>query len=92
MSNIESLSVVYDRGSDVLYINTRRELAARGIEDRNGIVWRYDRHGRLIGATVLDFRDRWFDQAPLLAGELSRRFHISESQAMVVVERAAEGR
>jgi uncharacterized protein YuzE len=74
MSNLRPFNVVYDRESDVLYISTRREPAARGIEDKNGIVWRYDRQGELIGATVLDFHDHWFNQGPLLAGEISRHF------------------
>jgi hypothetical protein len=92
MSKVGSLNVVYDRGSDVLYISTRREAAVRGVEDKNGIVWRYDRQGELIGATVLDFHNRGFDQTPRLAGELSRNFRIPEPQAMVVVEDAIGGR
>lgn len=91
MSDIIHFNVMYDRESDVLYITTRREQAARGIEDKNGIVWRYDRRGELIGATVLDFYDHWFDRRSLLAGEISRHFHIPEPQAIVVLQHAMEG-
>ncbi len=91
MSNV-SFNVTYDADSDVLYISTRRVAAARGIEDEYGIVWRYDRHGELIGATVVDFYDHWFNRRPLLAGEISRRFHVPPPQAMVVLEHALEHR
>lgn len=88
MSSVSSFSVVYDADSDVLYISKRRQPAVRGVEDRNGIVWRYDRDGELIGATVVDFYDRWFEQQPLLAAELSRRFDIPTPQARVVLDHA----
>jgi hypothetical protein len=87
-----SFNVVYDRGSDVLYISRRRDSAARGIEDKYGIVWRYDVRGNLIGATVVDFHDRWLDQQTLLADELSRRFEIPSPQAQVVLNHALDSR
>ena len=88
MSKVSSFNVTYDRDSDVLYISTRREAAARGVEDSYGIVWRYDREGELIGATVVDFYDNWFNKQSQLADELSRRFHIPTPQAKVVLDHA----
>lgn len=92
MPNVAAFRVVYDAGSDVLYISTRREAAARGIEDANGIVWRYDGAGALIGATVVDFHDRWVDHTSKLAEEISRHFHIPVPQARGVVDRGLEDR
>jgi uncharacterized protein YuzE len=88
MTDIGSFYVAYDRGSDVLYISSRREPAARGEEAANGIVWRFSGDGELIGATILDFLDYWIDRQSVLASELSQHFHIPELQAMDVVERA----
>ena len=92
MAQISSFRVEYDRDQDVLYIISRHVPAARGIEDASGIVWRYDNTGELIGATVVDFYDRWFTHQSQLAEELSRHFAIPPSQARVVVEYAFESR
>jgi hypothetical protein len=89
---VSTFVVTYDAGSDVLYIARRQEPAARGVESRTGIVWRYDREGELIGATVLDFHDRWAHKSHELAVELSRRFHLPTPQMRVVVDRALEER
>ncbi|HVL71894.1 MAG TPA: hypothetical protein VM434_08420 [Beijerinckiaceae bacterium] len=88
MLNASSLLAVYDRSADVLYITRRREAAGRGVEDPNGIVWRYGGAGDVIGATVLDFGETWFDRRAQLAGEIARGFAISPSQAADMVDRA----
>jgi uncharacterized protein YuzE len=88
MSKIESFNVTYDSGSDVLYISCRRDVAARGVEDKYGIVWRYDQTGALIGATIMDFVDFWGSQQSLLADQISSHFHIPPPQAAVVIEHA----
>lgn len=92
MPRTSTFIVTYDAGSDVLYVARRQESAARGVESRSGIVWRYDRQGRLIGATVLDFYDRWSHKSEDLAAELSHHFQIPTPQAQVVVDRALEQR
>ncbi|MCF6122504.1 MULTISPECIES: DUF2283 domain-containing protein [Mesorhizobium] len=92
MSRISAFEVVYDADSDVLYISRRRDVAARGIEDKSGIVWRYDRSGELIGATVVDFHDLWASRGDELASELSEKFHVPTPQAQVVVNFALEQR
>jgi uncharacterized protein YuzE len=88
MSSVNSFNVTYDQDSDVLYISKRAEPAARGIEDRWGIVWRYDKDGELIGATIVDFHFQWSSRRSLLTDEISKRFNIPEPQASVVVEHA----
>lgn len=90
MSNRRSLDVLYDAESDVLYVSRRREPAARGVEDKNGIVWRYGDDGELVGATVPDFNGHWLHREPLLAKELSRRFRIPAATAKAAVEQALE--
>lgn len=93
MTQIGSFTVVYDRNSDVLYITTRRgEPAARGVEDPAGIVWRYDGHNDLIGATVLDFREHWYQESrkPDLVHQLSCRFHVPPGQSTALVESGAQ--
>lgn len=86
MSNDASFNVQYDSRADVLYIARRIEPAAKGIEDRYGIVWRYDGAGELLSATIMDFHDRWQDREVELAGRLSDRFGITARQMMVVLD------
>jgi len=90
MSGISSFNVTYDRDGDVLYISKRKIPAARGIEDKFGIVWRYDNDGELIGATIVDFYERWFKDKDALAVRLSSEFHITPPQARVVLDHALE--
>jgi len=92
MSNVSSCQVLYDRDSDVLYISTRQVPAARGVEEPSGVVWRYDREGELIGVTVVDFHDYWFNRRGVLAREISRRFDLPRPQVCVVLEHAMEQR
>ncbi len=51
-------SVIYDSDVDVLYFSACRVPVSTAIEDPEGIVWRYDRCGNLIGVTVMDYRAR----------------------------------
>ncbi len=90
MDRILSFDVTYDRNGDVLYLSTRSDEATRGIEDENGCVWRYDKDGEVIGVTVVDFNDFWTARMPVLAAEMSRRFHIPLPEAQVVLDRAIE--
>ena len=88
MSTILSFNVTYDRDGDVLYLNTRHDDAARGMEDQDGIVWRYDDAGALIGATVVGLREQWSEDQSRLASEISRRFDISGIEARHLVDSA----
>jgi len=88
--DMPSFNVAYDRDSDVLYISSRKAPAYRGIEDAQGIVWRYDREGELIGITVVDFYDRWYQHRPELARKISEGFKIPERQARTVIDHAIE--
>jgi uncharacterized protein YuzE len=90
MANVSSFNVTYDADSDVLYLSKRKAAAARGLEDGSGIVWRYDRNGELIGATVLDFHEIWAGRSDVLANELSIRFELPVPQMRVVVDRALD--
>lgn len=90
MSNINEFRVLYDRDSDVLYISTRDTAAARGIEDAQGIVWRYDRDGNLIGATVVDYQDHWFKRRRELTSALATKFDIPQLAAERVLQHARD--
>lgn len=92
MTDLPSFNVAYDKGSDVLYISSRKVPAYRGVEDAQGIVWRYDRQGELIGVTVVDFYDRWHLvlRRRELARKISEGFHIPQQHAMTVLERAID--
>jgi uncharacterized protein YuzE len=92
MANISSFNVAYDRDSDVLYISTRREPAARGVEDKFGIVWRYDGAGELIGATIVDLHHYWSGHKAQLAETLSKRFDLPAPQARTLIDHVLEGR
>lgn len=90
MTDISSFSVAYDRRADVLYIAEVNRSASRGVEDRFGIVWRYDEDGRLIGATVMDFIESWSDDPSALAEKIAERFKMPVAHAGVIVKRALE--
>jgi len=85
-------SMTYDEDGDVLYIAKSREAAARGTEDEDRIVWRYDAAGELIGATILGFHERWLNDRSRLALELSSRFQIPLSRARDAVDDAFDVR
>ena len=86
MNKVGRFFVSYDHDSDVLYVNLRREVAAKGIEDVGGIVWRYAEDGSILGMTLLDFRDFWRSHKPSLADKMSRQFGISFEQATNVID------
>jgi uncharacterized protein YuzE len=92
MRKILSFSVTYDEDADVLYITKCHDAAARGVEDENGIVWRYDRAGEVLSATIMDFRELWRARYEELAEELSRGLHIPTPQARTVLSHVKEGR
>jgi uncharacterized protein YuzE len=90
MKNVSEFRVLYDRDSDVLYISTRQTPAARGVEDRLGIVWRYDSAGELIGATVVDYYDHWSSKRSELSREIARKFDIPQKVAETVLDHAKD--
>jgi uncharacterized protein YuzE len=90
VSEFKSFNVTYDRDSDVLYISSRREAAARGIEDPIGIVWRYDRDGELIGCTIIDYSKLWYTKRSELSGRLSDGFHIPVGQINAILSHAMD--
>jgi Protein of unknown function (DUF2283) len=73
----EGMTTSFDEGSDVLYIARGNALAQRGVEDDNGIVWRYGADGALVGVTVLDFRAGWGHRQGELAEMVATRFQMS---------------
>lgn len=89
MFNSGPFSVAYDRGGDVLYMTLRRAVAARALQDANGIVWRYAEDETLIGITILDFMERWGDRLQILADRLSLTAPVSFSQIQEAIESAA---
>lgn len=88
MIDLPSFNVAYDKGADVLYISARKVPAYRGIEDAQGVVWRYDRDGELIGMTIVDFYHHWFGHQPELARKISEGFHVPQRQAQTVITHA----
>jgi uncharacterized protein YuzE len=92
MSKILSFNVTYDADADVLYISKQHDVAERGVEDENGIVWRYARGGEVLSATILDFRDFWDARYRELAKELARGFHIPAPQAERVLRHVRDNR
>jgi uncharacterized protein YuzE len=90
MKNVSEFRVLYDRDSDVLYISTTSAPASRGIEDSQGIVWRYDSEGNLIGATVIDYYDHWSKRRVELTRAIAKRFDIPEGAAERVLEHARD--
>ncbi|MGD1035750.1 MAG: DUF2283 domain-containing protein [Roseiarcus sp.] len=88
MTNMKSFNVLYDRDSDVLYVSSRSVVAARGIEEPAGVVWRYDKEGTLIGVTIINFYDYWYSRRPQLAREMSIKFEIPAKQAERVLDHA----
>jgi len=85
---IKSLNAMYDRDSDVLYVSSRSAAAARGVEAPDGIVWRYDHEGDLIGVTIVNFNDHWSDKRPELVREMSAKFDIPSGQTEQALDHA----
>ena len=92
MANANPFSVRYDARADVLYLNVSCEPAVRGVEDANGIVWRYGRDGSVIGATIVDFYECWLGRQTDLANEISRHFHVPTHLAASAVGRGLSSR
>ncbi len=92
MNRNSGIHLTYDEDGDVLYIEKSREVAARGTEDEEGIVWRYNDANVLIGATVLAFREVWSKDRSRLAGQLSARFQIPIDLARDSVNDAFDAR
>ena len=90
MTDLPSFNVAYDKDADVLYITARKAVAYRGIEDAQGIVYRYDRDGELISVIIIDFYDRWYLHRPELARKISQGFQIPEGQAKTVIDHAMD--
>jgi len=88
MSDNAAFQIDYDEYADVLYITSKNDVATKGNEDDSGIVWRYDRDGILISATVLDFVDRWHKDQRLLVTTISDHFRIPLLQAETVLDGA----
>jgi len=82
--------LTYDEPGDVLYLSRSREIAAHGTEDVDGIVWRHNGAGDLVGATIPAFHEIWLNDRPRLESKLASRFHISIDQARDAVEDAFE--
>jgi uncharacterized protein YuzE len=90
MPRIGPFNVAYDHDSDVLYVSIRREAAMRGVEDKFGTVWRYDKDGELLGVTIVDFREVWADRGVALAEEISQGFKVPVGSAMAVIVQTLE--
>jgi Protein of unknown function (DUF2283) len=72
MLKLPAYKVRYDDGADVLYVSAPDVVAVRGVEDPQGIVWRYGGDGRLVGATVIGMTERWSVKRSELASALAR--------------------
>jgi uncharacterized protein YuzE len=91
MRNIVEFNVAYDRDADVLYITTPIQPAARGIEDENGLVWRYDSKGNPLGCTIIDFSEYWLpSRAHRLANILAEHLEIPVAQIETVISHISE--
>jgi uncharacterized protein YuzE len=88
MTHLKSFNVTYDREADVLYISTPDQPAVRGVEDFDGILWRYDGQGKIIGVTVMDFDHHWHETLVLLANRLSEKLEIPSRQVFTVLNHA----
>lgn len=83
-----SFNVTYDKRADVLYLNSKVGGGADSRLDKLGILWMYDDDGDLVGATILNFYDRWFSNPTDLAEKLSKRFHLPVPQTNTVLDKA----
>src|ERR1700730_17811626 len=85
---IKKFDVAYDSDSDVLYLclSNQRKAASKGIEDKDGIVWRFDKKEELFAATIIDFYERWHDNQRKLAVILADRFGALDIQIALFIE------
>lgn len=83
-----SFRVRYDSRADVLYLSTEQATGSKAFFDTDGIVWRYDPDGTLVGATIMDLHDRWDSERAALVTRIARRFDMPPSQAASVLQEA----
>lgn len=81
-------NVTYDTKTDVLYVTKAVEKDTHGVLDHFGIIWRYDANDRLVGATVMDFCERWPDDAHWLVDRFTVEFRLRPSDARHMIEEA----
>lgn len=87
MNDVSTFTVSYDRRADTLYIVQPLE-AARGVQDRCGIIWRYNSRGEIVGATVMDFREIWAANPHDLAVRIADKFNLPIPQAAIIIDQA----
>ena len=74
--------VVYDRGSDVLYITIRPGEHGIAREGLPGVMWRYGpENGKIVGVTILDFAHYWATHLDELTDDLGCRLNIRQDRA-----------
>jgi hypothetical protein len=76
-----TLRISYDRGGDVLYLSIRQQPAAKGKEDRPGVIWRYDAKGLAIGVTIIDYLRYWHRKRDQLVDEIVEKLHLPPQEA-----------
>ena len=89
MSDVASLHISYDRRADVLYIADGNE-AARGVQDKHGIIWRYNKNDAAVGATIMDFREEWEKIPDVLSSLISNRIGLPARYARELVDKGLQ--
>lgn len=83
-----TLRATYDPSSDVMYLRVGAGGANHATEDERGIVWRYGHEGNLVGATVLDFEDKWSGDRSAFTRELASVLNTLPGEMSIVIESA----
>ena len=86
MQHRSPFQVTYDRKGDVLYLSAEHSAGVEARLGRNGMVWRYDRDGALVGVTVMDFRERWPADRETLTARIAKRLAMPTRQASAMLE------
>lgn len=69
----------YDRRADTFYFSVRPEKQIRYSEDDDGLIWRFDPRGDLVGVTVQAYERLWCARRSLLIEKIAESFHLEAS-------------
>jgi len=78
----------YDKAGDVLYITAKENsFSTHTREDVYGIIWRYNKNNKILGATIIDFKEAWRDKIKALSARLIIYLGISVPSEVELMER-----
>ncbi|MBJ7410828.1 MAG: DUF2283 domain-containing protein [Phenylobacterium sp.] len=74
--HLKSARTSYDRPADTFYFDFSKKKPWRYEEDSEGLVWRFDTHGKPVGVTVQAYARLWAARRQALAARIAAPLHL----------------